>query len=240
METEESRNITIAELKAWHDHIREIAPMLDMEKDAMEEMLSIVYGKCFTGLRTVGQIENIYEVSIKPNNVSETILFAIGKKGDDMRVVSNKIKIIDSNNNQTYITLHQTDTDTNAQYTHLRVVPESIAETKRRLKIVRESLTKARWLKSTIESKVCNLAISLELMAQVLKEDDELHIGITRIDSACDLIDFDCGPITMTICRRHRENNGEPYWSVSTLIEIWDEDENITGPMITLIDFGRH
>lgn len=236
MRTEESRNITIAELKAWHDHIREIAPMLDMEKDAMKKMLHLVYGKCFTGLRAVDQIDNIYEVSIKPNNVSETILFAIGKKGDDMRVTSNTIKILDSNNNQTYITLHQTDTDTNAQYTHLRVVPESIGDTKRKLKIVRESLTKARWLRSTIESKVCNLAISLELMAQNLEEDDDLHIDFTRIDSACDLIDFECGPITMTINRRYREYNGEPYWSVSPRIEIWDEDENIASQMITLID----
>ena len=116
--------------------------------------------------------------------------------------------------------------------TQMRTLPESARDANGRLQMIREGIEKARQKKREVEEKVGGLAVSLEVMAAVLKDDDDLHIGYTRIDNACDLIDFDCENLTMTLNRRCREHAGEPYWEVSGSIEIWNEDNEVNEVII--------
>lgn len=109
----------------------------------------------------------------------------------------------------------------------MRTLPESARKANDRIRMIQEGIEKARKKKREVEEKVGGLAISLEVMANVLKDDDDLHIDYTRIDDTSDLIDFEYENLTMTLNRRYREHAGEPYWEVSGSIEIYDEDDEV-------------
>lgn len=113
------------------------------------------------------------------------------------------------------------------KYTQMRTLPESARDANGKIQMIREGIEKARAKKREVEEKVGGLAVSLKVMAAVLEDDDDLRIGCTRIDDACDLIDFDYENLTMTLNRRYREHAGEPYWEVSGDIVIWNENNEV-------------
>ena len=155
-----------------------------------------------------------------------TIIFTIKENGSGLSL-SNEVAVFDGVGSPVFFTLHLNEEYgyRKGRYTQMRTLPESARDANGRLQMIREGIEKARQKKREVEEKVGSLAVSLEVMAAVLEDDDDLRIGYTRIDYACDLIDFDYENLTMTLNRRCREHAGEPYWEVSGNIEMWDEGD---------------
>ena len=221
----EMKGITIHDVMEWHEHLSDVVANLSFKGDAVKEILIGIYGKSLAGFRELNGKDNaVYEVSVIPlEKAPNTIVFTIKENGSGLSL-SNEVAVFDGVGGPVFFTLHGY---IKGIYTQMRTLPKSARDANGKIQMIRESIEKARAKKREVEEKVGGLAVSLEVMADVLEDDDDLRIGYTRIDYACDLIDFDYENLTMTLNRRCREHNGEPYWEVSGNIEIWNEDDEV-------------
>lgn len=217
------KGITIHDVMEWHEHLSDVVANPSFKGDAVKELLMGIYGNCLAGFRKIEEKDNAaYEVSVIPlEKAPNTIVFTIKENGSGLSL-SNEVAVFDGVGSPVFFTLHGY---IKGIYTQMRTLPESARDANGRLQMIREGIEKARQKKREVEEKVGSLAVSLEVMAAVLEDDDDLRIGYTRIDYACDLIDFDYENLTMTLNRRCREHAGEPYWEVSGNIEMWDEGD---------------
>ena len=221
----EMKGITIHDVMEWHEHLSDVVANLSFKGDAVKEILIGIYGKSLAGFRELNGKDNaVYEVSVIPlEKAPNTIVFTIKENGSGLSL-SNEVAVFDGVGGPVFFTLHGY---IKGIYTQMRTLPKSARDANGKIQMIRESIEKARAKKREVEEKVGGLAVSLEVMADVLEDDDDLRIGYTRIDYACDLIDFDYENLTMTLNRRCREHAGEPYWEVSGNIEIWNEDDEV-------------
>ena len=225
----EMKEITIHDVMEWHVHLSDVVANLSFKGDAVKEILIGIYGKSLAGFREMNGKDNAtYEVSVIPlEKAPNIIIFKIRENGGNLSL-SNEVAVFDGVGSPVYFTLHLNKENgyRKGRYTQMRTLPESARDANGKIQMIRESIEKARAKKREVEEKVGGLAVSLEVMADVLEDDDDLRIGYTRIDYVCDLIDFDYENLTMTLNRRCREHAGGPYWEVSGNIEIWNEDED--------------
>ena len=226
----EKKEITIHDVMEWHEHLSDVVANLPFKGDAVKDLLIGIYGNSLVGFRRINGKDNAaYEVSVSPlEKAPNIIIFKIRENGGSLSL-SNEVRVFDGVGSPVYFTLHLNEEYgyRKGRYTQMRTLPESARNANSKIQMIRDSIEKARTKKREVEEKVSGLAISLGVMAAVLMDDDDLHIVYTRIDDACDLIDFDYENLTMTLNRRNREHDGEPYWEVSGNIEIWDEDDEV-------------
>lgn len=226
----EMKGITIYEVMEWHEHLSDVAANLPSKGYAVYEQLIGIYGKSLAGFKEIKGNDNTkYEVSVIPlGKAPNAIVFTI-KENDGSLSLSNEVAVFDGVGSPVFFTLHLDEEYgyKKGRYTQMRTLPESARKANDRIRMIQEGIEKARKKKREVEEKVGGLAISLDVMADVLGDDDDLRIGYRRVDEANDLIDFDYENITMTLNRRYREYAGEPYWEVSGNIEIHDEDDEV-------------
>lgn len=226
----EMKGITIYEVMEWHEHLSDVVASLPFKGNAVRNLLTDIYGESLAGFKEIKGNDNTkYEVSVIPlGKAPNAIVFTIKENGGSLSL-SNEVAVFDGVGSPVFFTLHLNEEYgyRKGRYTQMRTLPESARDANDRLRMIQEGIEKARKKKMEVEEKVGGLAVSLGVMANVLKDDDDLHIGYTRIDNACDLIDFDYENLTMTLNRRYREHAGEPYWEVSGNIEIWDESDEV-------------
>lgn len=226
----EMKGVTIYEVMEWYEHLSDVVANLPFKGDAVKDLLISIYGNSLAGFKEINGKDNAeYEVSVIPvEKAPNAIVFAIKENGGSLSL-SNEVAVFDGVGSPVFFTLHLNEEYgyRKGRYTQMRTLPESARNANDRLRMIREGIEKASAKKREVEEKVGGLAIPLEVMAAVLMNDDDLHIVYTRIDDACDLIDFDYENLTMTLNRRCREHAGEPYWEVSGNIEIWNEDDEV-------------
>ena len=226
----EMKGITIHDVMEWHEHLSDVVANLSFKGDAVKDLLICIYGNCLAGFKKIEEKDNAaYEVSVIPlEKAPNTIVFTIKENGSSLSL-SNEVAVFDGVGSPVFFTLHLNEEYgyRKGRYTQMRTLPESARNANGKIQMIREGIEKARAKKREVEEKVGSLAVSLEVMADVLKDDDDLRIGYTGIDYACDLIDFDYENLTMTLNRRCRVHAGEPYWEVSGNIEIWNEDDEV-------------
>ena len=226
----EKKEITIHDVMEWHEHLSDVVANLPFKEDVMKGVLIGIYGNSLVGFWKINGKDNAaYEVLVSPlEKAPNIIIFKIRGNGGSLSL-SNEVRVFDGVGSPVYFTLHLNEEYgyRKGRYTQMRTLPESARNANSKIQMIRDSIEKARTKKREVEEKVSGLAISLGVMAAVLMDDDDLHIVYTRIDDACDLIDFDYENLTMTLNRRNREHDGEPYWEVSGNIEIWDEDDEV-------------
>lgn len=226
----EMKGITIYEVMEWYEHLSDVVASLPFKGNAVRNLLTDIYGKSLAEFKEIKGDDNTkYEVSVIPlEKAPNAIVFTIKENGGSLSL-SNEVAVFDGVGSPVFFTLHLNEEYgyRKGRYTQMRTLPESARDANGRLRMIQESIEKARKKKMEVEEKVGGLAISLEVMANVLKDDDDLHIGYTRIDDVSELIDFDYENLTMTLNRRYREYAGEPYWEVSGSIEIYDEDDEV-------------
>ena len=219
----EMKGITIHDVMEWHEHLSDVVANLSFKEDAVKEILIGIYGKSLAGFRELnGKDHAVYEVSVIPlEKAPNIIVFTIKENGSGLSL-SNEVAVFDGVGSPVFFTLHG--------YMSAR-------DANGKIQMIREGIEKARAKKREVEEKVGSLAVSLEVMADVLEDDDDLRIDYTRIDDACDLIDFDYENLTMTLNRRYREYADEPYWEVSSNVEIY-YDEN-DGGRLAIVDIDK-
>ena len=223
------KGITIYDVMEWHEHLSDVVANLPFKGDAVKDVLIGIYGYSLAGFRTINGKDNAaYEVSVIPlEKAPNIIIFKIRENGGSLSL-SNEVAVFDGVGSPVYFTLHLNEENgyRKERYTQMRTLPESARDANgKMIQMIQEGIEKARAKKMEVEEKVGGLAVSLEVMAAVLEDDDDLRIDYTRIDDACDLIDFDYENLTMTLNRRCREHAGEPYWEVSENIEIWNKKD---------------
>ena len=227
----EMKGITIYEVMEWHEHLSDVVANLPFKEDVMKGVLIGIYGNSLVGFRKINGKDNAaYEVTVIPLEKAPNIITFKIRENSGSLSLSNEVRVFDGVGSPVYFTLHLNEENgyRKGRYTQMLTLPESARDANSKMiQMIQEGIEKARAKKREVEEKVCGLAVSLEVMAAVLEDDDDLHIGYTRIDDACDLIDFDYENLTMTLNRRCREHDGEPYWEVSGNIEIWDEDDEV-------------
>ena len=226
----EKKEITIHDVMEWHEHLSDVVANLPFKGDAVKDLLIGIYGNSLVGFRKINGKDNAaYEVSVSPlEKAPNIIIFKIIENGGSLSL-SNEVRVFDGVGSPVYFTLHLNEEYgyRKGRYTQMRTLPESARDANGKIQMIREGIEKARAKKREVEEKVGGLAISLDAMAFVLMNDDDLHIVYTKIDDACDLIDFDYENLTMTLNRRCRAHAGEPYWEVSGNIKIWNEDDEV-------------
>ena len=226
----EMKGITIYEVMEWHEHLSDVVANLPFKEDVMKGVLIGIYGNSLVGFRKINGNDNAaYEVLVAPlEKAPDIIIFKIRGNGGSLSL-SNEVRVFDGVGSPVYFTLHLNEENgyRKGRYTQMRTLPESARDANGKIQMIREGIEKARAKKREVEEKVGGLAISLDAMAFVLMNDDDLHIVYTKIDDACDLIDFDYENLTMTLNRRCRAHAGEPYWEVSGNIKIWNEDDEV-------------
>ena len=221
-------DITITDIKERYAYMQSILHLLENDRYKIFATINNLLG-----WRNVEKVEkiyadgntDIYEVTIlnRPNCIGGMTFSIKFKNGNPKPKLLNKIKVNDKYGNPTWIALNPSDDElivTDDKYTQMRT-SASAAET------IKKGIARAKELREMIERKVCGLGISLQLMEKVLREDADMHVISTRIDTACDLIDFDIENLCLTLTRRYREHCDEPYWTISPNVEIWDEDETV-------------
>ena len=237
----EMKGITIYEVMAWHEHLSDVVANLPFKGDAVKGVLIGIYGNSLAGFREINGNDNAaYEVSVIPlEKAPNIIIFKIRENGGRLSL-SNEVAVFDGVGSPVYFTLHLNEENgyRKERYTQMRTLPESARDANgKMIQMIQEGIEKARAKKMEVEEKVGGLAVSLEVMAAVLEDDDDLRIDYTRIDDACDLIDFDYENLTMTLNRRYREYADEPYWEVSSNVEIY-YDEN-DGGRLAMVDIDK-
>lgn len=237
----EMKGITIYDVMEWHEHLSDVVANLPFKGDAVKDVLIGIYGYSLAGFRTINGKDNAaYEVSVIPlEKAPNIIIFKIRENGGSLSL-SNEVAVFDGVGSPVYFTLHLNEENgyRKERYTQMRTLPESARDANgKMIQMIQEGIEKARAKKMEVEEKVGGLAVSLEVMAAVLEDDDDLRIDYTRIDDACDLIDFDYENLTMTLNRRYREYADEPYWEVSSNVEIY-YDEN-DGGRLAMVDIDK-
>lgn len=223
------KEITIHDVMEWHEHLSDVVANLPFKEDVVKGVLIGIYGNSLVGFRKINGKDNAYEVTVSPlGKAPNNIAFKIRENSGSLSL-SNEVRVFDGVGSPVYFTLHLNEENgyRKGGYTQMRTLPESARDANSKIQMIREGIEKARAKKREVEEKVGGLAISLEVMADVLEDDDDLRIGYIRRDDACDLIDFNYENLTMTLNRRHREYAGEPYWEVSGNIEIWNENDEV-------------
>lgn len=236
----EMKGITIHDVMEWHEHLSDVMANLSFKADAVKEILIGIYGKSLAGFREINGKDNAaYEVSVIPLEKAPNIITFKIRENSGSLSLSNEVRVFDGVGNPVYFTLHLNEENgyRKGRYTQMRTLPESARDANGKIQMIREGIEKARAKKREVEEKVGGLAVSLEVMSDVLKDDDDLRIGYTRIDDACNLIDFDYENLTMTLNRRYREYADEPYWEVSSNVKIY-YDEN-DGGLLAIVDIDK-
>lgn len=225
----EIKGITIHDVMEWHEHLSDVVANLPLEEDVVKGVLIGIYGNSLAGFRKINGKAIAYEVTVVPLGKAPNIITFKIRENSGSLSLSNEVRVFDGEGSPVYFTLHLNEENgyRKGRYTQMRTLPESARDANGKIQMIREGIEKARAKKREVEEKVGGLAVSLEVMAAVLEDDDDLRIGCTRIDDACDLIDFDYENLTMTLNRRYREHAGEPYWEVSGDIVIWNENNEV-------------
>lgn len=233
------KEITIHDVMEWHEHLSDVVANLPFKGDAVKDLLIGIYGNSLVGFRKIKGKDNAYEVTVSPLGKAPNIITFKIRENSGSLSLSNEVRVFDGVGSPVYFTLHLNEENgyRKERYTQMRTLPESARDANGRLQMIREGIEKARQKKREVEEKVGGLAVSLDVMATVLEDDDDLRIGYTRIDDACDLIDFDYENLTMTLNRRYREYADEPYWEVSSNVEIY-YDEN-DGGRLAIVDIDK-
>ena len=236
----EKKEITIHDVMEWHEHLSDVVTNLPFKGDAVKDLLIDIYGNSLVGFRKINGKDNAaYEVTVVPlGKAPNIIIFKIIENGGSLSL-SNEVRVFDGVGSPVYFTLHLNEENgyRKGRYTQMRTLPESARDANGKIQMIREGIEKARAKKREVEEKVGGLAVSLEVMADVLEDDDDLRIGYTRIDDACDLIDFDYENLTMTLNRRYREYADEPYWEVSSNVEIYFDEND--GGRLAIVDIDK-
>ena len=236
----EMKGITIYDVMEWHEHLSDVVANLPFKGDAVKDVLIGIYGYSLAGFRTINGKDNAaYEVSVIPlEKAQNIIIFKIRENGGSLSL-SNEVAVFDGVGSPVYFTLQlNKENGYRKGYTQMRTLPESARDANgKMIQMILEGIEKARAKKREVEEKVSGLAVSLEVMAAVLEDDDDLRIDYTRIDDACDLIDFDYENLTMTLNRRYREYADEPYWEVSSNVEIYSDEND--GGRLAIVDIDK-
>lgn len=236
----EKKEITIHDVMEWHEHLSDVVANLLCKGDAVKEHLMRIYGNCLVGFGEINGKDNAeYEVLVSPlEKAPNLIKFKIRENGSSLSL-SNEVAVLDREGRPVYFTLHLNEEYgyRKGRYTQMRTLPESARDANVKIQVIREGIEKARTKKREVEEKVGGLAISLGLMGDVLREDDDLHINGTKVDAACDLIDFYIENLTMTLNRRYRMHADEPYWEVSSNVVIYYEENG--GERYTIVDIDK-
>ena len=225
----EMKGITIYEVMEWHEHLSDVVANLPFKEDVLKGVLIGIYGNSLAGFRKINGKDNAYEVTVVPRGKAPNIITFKIRENSGTLSLSNEVRVFDGVGSPVYFTLHLNEENgyRKGRYTQMRTLPESARDANGKIQMIREGIEKARAKKREVEEKVGGLAISLDAMAFVWMNDDDLHIVYTKIDDACGLIDFDYENLTMTLNRRCRAHAGEPYWEVSGNIKIWNEDDEV-------------